>query len=486
MDTFRIIRALLLSVVLTLIGNTVLANTADIGGGVPGISSGVFFWNTGQTDNRNTRTFYYGAFSNPVPNNLGSFPGKSGSRDNFLGGAFSGRFSSIFGNRWGAGLGVEAGPRNYRASGTIATALNCCHHQLLKLTGEYLWQKIDYGFQTGNVKHWVDQVAMGLAYEFVPIIPHIASVELAGYYSHAPNHHLSSVIRQSTVNNTLVTTANERRIAGSDAGGGSATLHLNLWEGDHIGLALNYDNVDYHTRLSHHEHPHGFGGTGTIMQYFGHHFRADFSGAYRQPFDSYRVGADWVHPGLSNEITVGVFGSYVDGKHRLPDTSLVGVHLTYTLGGAPKTAPGNPHTPIDLRSWINKPAVYMPQVLAIADEKITKAIKVLCEPLIIKKEIPPQDVIPNIPVTLQLGNFFQGTGLTYTAQEEESPVGPWWTFTFISPDVLRVEWNPPGPFNVATRSTPELKLKITATDQCGVSKSQTVVFKVPQSSNNPT
>ena len=484
MDTFRIIRALLLSLVLTLIGNTVLANTTDIDGGVPGISSGVFLWNTGQTDSHsNIKIFSDSAFSNSRTNNLGSFPGKSDSRDNFLGGAFSGRFSSIFGNRWGAGLGVEAGPRNYRASGTIGTALNCCHHQLLKLTGEYLWQKIDYGFQTGNVKHWVDQIAVGLAYEFVPIIPHIASVEFAGYYSHAPNHHLSSVIRQSTVNNIPVTTTNERRIAGSDAGGGSATLHLNLWKGDHIGLALNYDNVDYHTRFSHHEHPHGFGGTGTIMQYFGRHFRADFSGAYRQPFDSYRVGADWVHPGLSNEITVGVFGSYVDGKHRLPDTSLVGVNLTYTLGGTPKTAPGgNPHTPINLRSWINKPAVYMPQVLTIADERTTEATKSLCEPLIIKAVIPDNLDVTG-PVTIQLGNFFQGTGLTYMAQKVPPVVGPFWTFTFISPDLLRVAWDdPPGHFNVATPLTdPTLKLEITATDQCGVSKSQEVTFVVQPS-----
>ncbi len=293
--------------------------------------------------------------------------------DNFLDGVARGQLSGDMSSYSAGAAAVEAGPRNYRVSGTVGLRMN--PRNRIKITGEWLWQDIDYGgFFTDTTREWVQQPAVGLGYQLALNNRFINYFDLGGYYSHAPSKTLINVDFLDVPSGNIFTEM--RRIAGSTAGGANAGVHFHPWCGAEGSLALNWDDVVYDNQNTDRVTAKGFGGTVALtqdLQAFGQDFEMGLSAAIRRPFDFYRAELNWVNPLPGSQLLIGIFGDYNRGKDELPNTGLVGLNLSFAVDApVSRTKTGKGINPDSLLAWVNQPAVYMPQVLAISDEAINQ------------------------------------------------------------------------------------------------------------------
>ncbi len=276
----------------------------------------------------------------------------------------------------------EAGLRNLRVGGTIGVKL--ADNQRFKISAEYLSQKITYAFFSGNSDQWVNQGALGAAYQYdLGGWTFNPQLDLSAYISHAPSKNLSTVNGSYvTSNGTTVVYVDNRRIAGSNGAGISPGITINPWQGGKIGAELNYDDVRYDT--SHNainEDAQGFGGTIKIGQNLTNNIAVGASAAIRQPFNNYAANVNWNNLQYYGDWSLGLFGDYTSGKDTLPNTWNVGVSVDYSVDRrCPAMVPANLKGERDLKAemvpqpisdnllaWTADPAVYMPQVLAVVD-----------------------------------------------------------------------------------------------------------------------
>src|SRR5262245_59638287 len=71
----------------------------------------------------------------------------------------------------------EFGYNSLRGSGTYGVYFTPC--QRIKLSGEYLAQKLKYHFKAGDSKHWASQFALGGEYQFLLGSSVFQSIDLA-------------------------------------------------------------------------------------------------------------------------------------------------------------------------------------------------------------------------------------------------------------------------------------------------------------------
>jgi hypothetical protein len=360
-----------------------------------------------------------------------------------------------------ASLLVEAGPRNYRADATFG--FNLSDLQRLKVTGEYLSQDIDYSFSTGIAREWVQQGAAGLDYQHNLSSNGLNYIDVGGYYSHAPNKTLDPtyVTYMDIAGNTFAYT-NFRRIAGSNAYGISPSITLNPWQGLQATLAANYDNVHYDNQCITQQQSDGFGGTLTLNQQLGRYLQVNLSAGARAPFNTYQASIRYLIP--SANLSLGIMGNYTDGKDSLPDTSLAGVELTYIVDKAKSTNAALDNRNTSVTAWVQKPAVYMPQVLAITEDCLILEITPPCPPPVFSGIIPNLVVDYFDPdVVIDAGGYFTGTNLVFSATGLPSELS-------IDPTTGIISGTFPDGFV-------EVEVQVTATDRCGSAQSNSFTIR---------
>lgn len=296
----------------------------------------------------------------------------SNSTNNFLGAIVHGQVTHDISANTAGTVAVDAGSRDFRASGTVGAQLGPKNR--LKATGEYLQQNIDFTFFTGATRQWVQQGALGLSFQhaFYNAGDYFT---LDGYFSHAGSHNLSSITQLFPSTYGYTTAIDQRRIAGSNAGGVNPGVTFHLWQGSTFDVILNYDYVSYANTLGSKIKAAGFGSTGNFTQAFqidNADFQIKATAAARAPFNDYQLEGDWVYPSPTTALLIGVFGEHVQGKQSLPDTSIVGLNLNYQMDAPPARVP-SPRAQ-SFTSWMAKPAVRMPTVLAISDENIVTLV----------------------------------------------------------------------------------------------------------------
>jgi hypothetical protein len=265
----------------------------------------------------------------------------------------------------------EAGPKNYRIGGTYAWKLSEC--QRLKLSIEYLWQDITYAFFSGNTDSWMNQYSASMAYQydFTDGAPMHPQLDINAYGSHAASKVLGNI--QGTFidsQGSLIGFTDARRIAGSTTGGISPGISISPWYGSRISAALNYDRVHYDTKyLLENENSAGFGGTVGIKQMVTDYFGLGATAAVRQPFNYYDVNLIFSRVPFLGAWTVGVFGAYISGKNSLPNTYNAGITADYFLDQSKDDVCRPCKQPLTdkMLTFASRPAVYMPQVLAIPE-----------------------------------------------------------------------------------------------------------------------
>jgi hypothetical protein len=388
----------------------------------------------------------------------------------YVGTTAKGKFSHLIGDNSAFSVLGEAGPRNYRVGATLGWQFY--DNQRLKISGEFLEQDIKYAFFSGTSREWVKQGAFGAHYQYdLNHYRYSPQFNLKAGYSHAPSKQLSFV--QGFYNRLGKTQKfiDNRRIAGSDAGFVSPGLSIMPWQTGRIGADLNYDDVKYDTNFPVYQRAHGFGGTALFTQQLGMNTELDLSAGFRTPFNMYQATIAYTLPSRPNW-TLGVDANYVDGKHYLPNTYNVGLSVRYAVKeiqlnanyldkDAPLSRSYNP-----LSSWINEPAIYLPQVLAIADSSVDlpqPPPAPTCSPLILVGTIPQQTMVS--PTMIPTNNIFSGTPpFTYTVSISDVSTGavtP--TVSIDSFGTILVNPNPTGTGGVNYTFT----VNVTATNACG-------------------
>lgn len=349
----------------------------------------------------------------------------------FLGPTLKGRYTSTFNNNTAYSVLGELGVKNLRAGGTLGWKLQ--ENQYIKVSGEYLMQDITYSFLSGHSDQWVQQGALGAGYlyEFngYSYDPHF---NLNAYVSHAPSKTLGNVAGTGVINGTLQNFILKRHIAGSNGAGIMPAVSVAPWQGARVGLGVNYDNVRYNNNYPPNHDAKGLGGTITYDQVLTHDVNLNVGAEVRKPFNNYAAGVSFANVPYFGNWVLGVDGEYTSGKNALPNTWNASVSGSYALDQRSQQAPVykdrafkdyKDMTPAsdDLVNFTSDPAVYMPQVLAVADQEDP----VNCpfgEPTF-TGTIANQSGSPGVTQTFNSPTQFGGSGITYSVSSTQTGSG---------------------------------------------------------------
>jgi Putative Ig domain len=397
-----------------------------------------------------------------------------------------------------ASLLIEGGPRSYRINGTLGGF--ACNQHRFKVGGEFLSERLRFHFSERN-RHrfddhgdhhrrdhhhehrWLNQWAIGGKYQYLfenDCCDWLKSFEASGYYSNAkskklPKRHIRGV--------TFF-----EHVAGGRSWGLEAGTSLDtMWNCGRLLLAIDYDRVEYkrpphhsdhhshdHSHLSHRDHHDhfvrqvsGVGATIALNQPLGYGFDFDFEYQYKKAYDYIEGLLNWRNNMECGDLSVGVFANHFFGKDRLPSSTTVGAELGFSFGIESLSLFGDCCNPCeveccmdvsDLALWVAEPAVYIPQVLAIA----------------VRHECPPPAVIgtglgnignlafPVGPLLISLNAYFtsqSGQFLTFFASGLPSGITLNPATGVISGIVVDAA-PPTGNLGVYT-------VTVTATDPCG-------------------
>ncbi len=352
----------------------------------------------------------------------------------------------------------EIGSKIYRINGSYGAFYGDCHR--LKVGGEFLGEKFHYNFSSGRVHRWTHQWAAGGKYQYLvdDWFCFLEGIQLTGSYSRATSHSLSSVLCE-TENETI-----SRRIAGASNWNVEGGLIISPWECARLIGTVGYDSTDYHRHFSHDKRVRGVSGSVWFVQRLWDCFVFDVKGEFRKAYNYLEGRLAWNDNIWDGDVSIAVFGGYTWGKEHLPSSSNAGVELRYAWnrGDCCNTCcdpcASNdccPNVCNDLADWLVEPAVYMPTVLAIAEE--SSCAGPTSDPF------GPLTFNPGISIANISTNFHSPNGLPITFTASNLPTG----VTLTTDGFLLVE--NPGTTEVTARVT------ITGTTDCG-STSQTITI----------
>lgn len=285
---------------------------------------------------------------------------------------------------------AEVGPKNYRIGGTYG--FFACDQHRFKVGVEYLQQKFHYKYITGKTSKWQRQWAVGAKYQYLfndccdPCDPcccnWLSGIQLSTAFSNCNSHHLKTLICDDP---PFIA----RNLSNSWFVDGEVGVILTPWECGSIIVGLSYDYVRYGKNVRDnealiHEHGHkivqGVGGSIEFDQKFCGCYGLHILAQFKRPYNYFEALLSWTKRTACGDLIVGVFGAHTWGKCNLNSSSAAGVELGFAFGidGCcnivwcdPCSDPCdccNPCIYSELSDWVSSPAVYMPEVLSIANE----------------------------------------------------------------------------------------------------------------------
>jgi hypothetical protein len=290
----------------------------------------------------------------------------------------------------------ELGEDLNRANATFGFLTSCGHH--FKIGGEILNQNIKYKFPTKNDKGWVRQHAVGGVYQatFSGCEGIMKSVDVGAQYSevsryrihdfyedHDENHRHDDHDKHDHASHKNREIYN-RTVAGSRAYAFSAGLATAPWQGAILTGAVVYDKVDYLLKFSKNKNVQGVGGTGYYEQQISFDTSVILKAEIRAPYNYFEGKLKWGTTFYYGDINLALYGGWTRGKKGLPDITVAGVEIGFDYGlsyysnkssvgvcgdspYAGRSTWGESEYYLD---WLSKPAVYIPEVLAISEQRL--------------------------------------------------------------------------------------------------------------------
>ncbi|MDF3054984.1 MAG: hypothetical protein K0Q74_891, partial [Gammaproteobacteria bacterium] len=267
-------------------------------------------------------------------------------------------YTQMLSEQLGVALKTTFGANELRANITAGYAFSPNHQ--FKLTYEYLAQNLPFEFASGQETTWVNQYAIGGAYQF--LIKHnvIHSLELSAHTIRASNKELSTVVFDQTDTGYSV---NYRRIAGGTEDNAGATLNLYPFQNTLFNIGAGYSRLSYDTQYEDNQKR-------SIISY-----KAELAHVLH-PRLQFKVGIDATASNtahvaeishiLNKDLELSLKGEYSKGNAGQPDAKSVMLAVNYP---APqKYSIQKPTAFQELKQWIDKPVVFATRVLAIKDE----------------------------------------------------------------------------------------------------------------------
>lgn len=290
---------------------------------------------------------------------------------------------------------AEIGPQTVRANATYG--INTYECQMIKLSAEYLSQKLGISFKSGRTHRWVSQGAVGGIYRFVIRNDYVEDVDVGMTYSHAKTKSLKLKMIPEVNDFTY------RAIAGSDAFGLNAATSMYPWSGGRISGTAFFDVVryrrHYEKKLTRCGPGIGIAFDQRLFQNWNIHAGVDV----RNPFIYYNARLSSAYLCFGTVCAISIFGEKIHGLRDVPSSSRVGINLDLILGCYNPNLQCEKNTMTTLGCFVSTPAVYMPEVLVIKDEKI----QMMCEAPRIVSSIPTTPAPPG-PFTLDVSSYFTG------------------------------------------------------------------------------
>lgn len=317
-------------------------------------------------------------------------------------------FTTMMTDSTAVSVAGEGGPRNYRIGGTLGWTDMGSNR--FKVSAEYLWQKINYGFFSGNSYQWVAQGALGADYQYLfEDYEYNPQFDLNAYISYAPSKTLSSVSGTYNNNGSNTSFTDYRHIAGSNAYGVSPGFNIEPWDGGKVGANVIYDNVRYKTIYIPTKTAKGLGGTVFINQAIADNVQLGVNADFRRPFNNYQGNLALTLPTCYGTWLLGLNGAYTIGKNTLPSTYNIGISADYLLDQMDTAGMTQRLANESFLGWVAKPAVRMPQVLAIPEDSV-------CIPPTFIGQLGDEFGFITTPILApeSITTNWTGTNLTYT------------------------------------------------------------------------
>ena len=317
------------------------------------------------------------------------------------------------------------GSDQFRIGGTWAHELTL--KQRFKITLEHLAQNIQFNYVTGSDGQWVGQNAIGAGYQYLLQKRWISSIEATAYYADAENANLGEKKFKAANGTPMI---DQRRMAGARSTGFSAGVHMQPWSSGLIGVALNYDSVVYDTKYEPGDDTSGIGGTISFDQIVTPRFKFGLMASDRKPWSQYSANVTWLAPSWAGtRLQLGVVASHITGDIPESGDNRLGLQLLYTWGGDPMVSPllytvPTLNGPTSLLAYVNTPAVHMPQVLVVKDERVITDPN--APPLAQVQTInsasatTPIVLVPNKPVMIKASQYFAqapSTNVSFNASQ---------------------------------------------------------------------
>ncbi|MFA6037763.1 MAG: IPT/TIG domain-containing protein [Legionellales bacterium] len=261
---------------------------------------------------------------------------------------------------------AEYGEEMYRLGATIGFSV--LEHGLAKVSAERFSQLLPFEFDSGNIDEDVAQNAYGIRYQHSLDNNFMQNINFGAYYANAPNVALDPVIFDVSG----VAAINYRNIAGATSTGLDMGSSFRLSPSTELSAQVYYDDVRYNTEFTDDSSfdGSGLGGELGVKQLLSDRIAVSAVGSVRELYDVYTVGISWLPPSLPSA-EVALLGQRIVSQNETPDNNIVGLQVGFDfgLGGTgPRYALSNLNTSKDIEQWTSTPAVYMEQVLAVAEQ----------------------------------------------------------------------------------------------------------------------
>lgn len=384
-----------------------------------------------------------------------------------LGAVFGADYTQLLNDHNAVALKFEGGPQILRVNGTYGIALT--PKDMIKISAEILAEQLNFSYTSGDVNQWVGQGAAGIQYAHQLPWKWLNSFNMGGYYSQAQSKNLSDT--DYTDPNTGLDYTNKRAIVGGRSMAANIGVTMLPTHRTRLTTNLTYDGVHYNNNYEDHSSDNRSqpGANVKIEQLLGDEFKAVVSASTQAIGNEFSAAVSW----LQNERMEWSAGAgYYNGKTTGFSNASVGLKLTYRFldsnTGKPKYQLFSEEPDLDLRTFVNTPAVYMPEVLAIADERLDlKTSQLMGAPL------GTRTISSGAQETYNVTSYFSSTnGSTLGYSAQGLPPG-----LFMAPTGNII--------GVAPFTTEELSydVKVTAMNKAGKSVTEPLTYVVTPATN---
>jgi hypothetical protein len=295
------------------------------------------------------------------------------------------------GDMFAVGALAEAGyEESYRANLTLGFQPHPQHR--IKAGGEYLLQNQDFVFTSiSNRNVWVDQYAGGLGYQFLPMLGNSwlpLAFEVDGYYAYTPDKKVTDTARIAKANTY-----------GADAG-----IVFELVTKTVVDMKARFDSTRFIYEYSSNETADSLGYSASVTQPFTDRVSAQIGADAANVYSNYYGSINYLFPlENGNAVELGFRGQFTDGRQGI-NNALVGlVNISYVGAVGQQSSPAQGAFSQTLLEYTDKPAVYMPLVLAKVEEQIGSLLSNI-----------PDQFFNNILDTRDISSSFSGSPTNFS------------------------------------------------------------------------